>query len=199
LKEAEKPIPPEYEEPPPLAAMPLEKAVAAELPQAALSLARSFYEQGRYVEVSETLLAGLDSSRAPDPQVFSLLARALANQGRLAEALIWCGRWVAADKLDPSGHYLRAVVLQELGDKGEAGRSLQRALYLQPDFVLAHFALANLARNGGRSAEAEKYFSIALNLLRSKPSNDLLQESDGLTAARLIEIISSVLEMEATP
>ena len=80
-------------------------------------------------------------AEAPNPAAYSLLAHALANQGELTDALAWCDRWVAADKLDASGHYLRAVVLQELGDNERARRSLQRAIYLQPGFVLAHFAL----------------------------------------------------------
>jgi chemotaxis protein methyltransferase CheR len=106
---------------------------------------------------------------------------------------------VAADKLDSAGHYLRAVVLQELGDHEQARRSFQWALYLQPEFVLPHFALANLARSCGQVAEAEKHFATALRLLRRCQPGDLLPESDGLTAGRLTEIISSILEMEVTP
>jgi chemotaxis protein methyltransferase CheR len=128
-----------------------------------------------------------------------LLTRALANQGQLASALTWCERWVAADKLDASGHYLRAVVLQELGDNEQVAPSLHRALYLQPDFVLAHFALANFARRRGKKDEADKHFANASHLLRDCQPGDLLPESDGLTAGRLTEIISSIVAMELTP
>ena len=37
-------------------------------------------------------------------QRFSLQARALANQGRHAEALGWCERWIAANKIDADAH-----------------------------------------------------------------------------------------------
>jgi len=70
--------------------------------------------------------------------MFSPVARALADQGKLAEALTWCDRWIAADKLDAAGHYLRAVVLLEQGDPEQARRALQRTVYLHEDFVLAH-------------------------------------------------------------
>ncbi|MBI3853102.1 MAG: tetratricopeptide repeat protein [Verrucomicrobia bacterium] len=179
--------------------LPPEEPASPESAPTPLDVATSFYQQGRYAEAADTLLASLTANAAPDPQAFSLLARALANQGRLAGALTWCERWVAADKLDPSGHYLRAVVLQELGDHEPARRSLQRALYLQPDFVLAHFALANLARSRDEIAGAEKHFTTALRLLRRCQPGDLLPESDGLTAGRLTEIISSIVAMETRP
>ena len=141
-----------------------------------VALAASLYQQGRYAETADMLLASFAGHAAPGPQAFSLLARALANQGKLAEALVWCDRWVAATKLDASGHYLRAVILQELGDNEPSRRSLQRAIYLDSDFVLAHFALGNLARNCGKVDQADKHFTNALRLLRGCQPNDLLPE-----------------------
>jgi chemotaxis protein methyltransferase CheR len=133
---------------------------------------------------------------APALPEFSTLTRALANQGKLAEALTWCDRWIAAEKLNAAGHYLRAVVLLEQGDPEQARRSLQRAIYLHPDFVLAHFALGNLARRGGRNGEADKHFANALHLLARLQPATLLPESDGLTAARLTETITALTSLE---
>ena len=98
-----------------------------------------------------------------------------------------------------SGHYLRAVVLQELGDHELARQSLQRAVYLSPDMVLAHFALGNLARAGSKNTEAIKHFNNALHFLKNLRPDDVLPESDGMTAGRLIEIISSITSLETTP
>ena len=178
---------------------PSEEPVQPESAPAPLDVATSFYQQGRYAEAADLLLASLTADAAPDPRAFSLLARALANQGQLAGALTWCERWVSADKLDPSGHYLRAVVLQELGDNEQARRSLQRAVYLQPEFVLANFALGNLARSHGKNDEADKHFANASHLLSRCQPGDLLPESDGLTAGRLTEIIASIVALETTP
>jgi len=142
--------------------------------------------------------APMESPTAPAPELpeFSTTARALANQGKLAEALIWCDRWIAAEKLNAAGHYLRAVVLLEQGDPELARRSLQRAIYLHPDFVLANFALGNLARRGGRNGEADKHFANALHLLARLQSDTPLPESDGLTAARLTETITALTSLE---
>ncbi|UUZ67247.1 tetratricopeptide repeat protein [Polaromonas sp. P2-4] len=126
-----------------------QEPVAAEPLPSPLAGAQTLFEQGRYEEAAATLLAALaiPTQRSPEPALLRLLAHALANQGRLADALAWCERWIAADKLDPAGHYLRAIILQERRDPEQARFSLQRAVYLQADFVLAHFSLGHLARS----------------------------------------------------
>ena len=163
--------------------------------------AEALYQQGRYADVSDLLLMSfsqaaqtpLPSSRTPfGPHAFSLLTRALANQGKLADALAWSERWIAADKIDAAAHYLRAMVLQELGERGPARRSLQRAVYLQPVFALAHFALGNCARGDARSADANKHFENALRVLRGRPPEELVPESDGLTVRGLSEMITAL-------
>jgi chemotaxis protein methyltransferase CheR len=162
------------------------------------AMAESLYQKGRYAEAADTLVSSF-ARHAPHPQAFSLLARALANQGSLVDALAWCERWVAADKVDPAGHYLRAIILLERGDPEQARLSLKRALYLQPEFVLAHFALGNLARGRGRNAEADRHFANALAAVRGHRADDLLPESDGLSAGRLTEIIAAMTALEKTP
>jgi chemotaxis protein methyltransferase CheR len=184
---------------PPAATLPLDETAATEISPTPRTVAVSFYDQGRYAEASETLLASLASSTAPDPEMASLLARALANQGKLTDALAWCERWLAADKLDASAHYLRAMISQELGDPEQARRSLQRAIYLDQEFVLGHFALGNLARDSDKPGEADKHFANTLQLLHRCEPGDILPESEGLTAARLTEIINSIAALEATP
>jgi chemotaxis protein methyltransferase CheR len=166
-------------------------------------VATTLYGEGRHTEAADILLGWL--SRSPPtpapvtppaawhPGLLSLLTRALANQGRLTEALAWSEHWIAADKLDPAAHYLRAIVLQETGELEAARRCLGRAVYLQPDFALAHFALANLSRSDSRQAEAHKHFRNAAYALRACTPDETLPESDGLTARRLLEIITEAI------
>jgi chemotaxis protein methyltransferase CheR len=132
----------------------------------------------------------------PEPQALRQLALALANQGKLAEALACCDRWIAVDRLNSSSHYLRAVILQEQGVTEDAIRSFRGALYLDPDFVLAHFAMGSLARKRGDFAEAERHLGNAKKLLRRCRSDAVLAESEGVTAGRFIQMIDSLMEME---
>jgi chemotaxis protein methyltransferase CheR len=177
---------------------PANRPAAAESEATAAVAAELLYQQNRYAEAADTMVASL-TRHAPDREAFSLLARALANQGKLADALTWCERWIDADKIDPAGHYLRAVVLLEQGDPQQARVCLQRALYLDPDFVLAHFALGNLARSRGKSGESNKHFDNTLKLLRAYRSDDLLPESDGLTAGRLTETLTAITGSGMSP
>lgn len=126
-------------------------------------------------------------------------ARLRANQGKLADAVEWCEKAIASDKLNPQIHYLLATIRQELGQDGAAEQSLMRAIYLDPDFVLAYFALGNLRLSQGRNKEAERHFRNALMLLQKHPQDEPLPESDGLTAGRLLEIIMSILSSLPQP
>ena len=176
-------------------AAPVLEPELAETSASPLASAESLYQGGRYEECVLFLLESSDGSPS-EPRAFSLLARALANQGKLDAALSWCERWIASDKMNPASHYLRAVVLVEQGQEQEARTSLQRAVYLDPDFVLAHFALGNLARNRGKNAPAGKHFANALHLLNRYRPEDPLPESEGLTAGRLAETITSITTSE---
>ena len=119
-------------------------------------------------------------------------ARSHANLGELTEAVEWCEKAIAADKLNPAAHYLLATIRQELGQSEIAMQSLIRTLYLDPNFVLAHFALGNLCLSQVRLLEAARHFDNALSLLHAHSYDELLPESGGLTVGRLTEIITSV-------
>jgi chemotaxis protein methyltransferase CheR len=123
-------------------------------------------------------------------------ARALANEGRLTEALALCDDWLAAEKSDAAGHYLRALVLLELGDADAASSALQRALYLNPSLAAAHFTFGNLARRRGCSAQSDRHFRNALHVLALSRPEEPVPESDGLSAARLAEIIRELISLE---
>ena len=160
----------------------------------ARNAAQHLYEQGRYTDAVTVLRDALATAgdAGADPRLLALLAHALANQGELAAALAASDRWIAAEKLDPAAHYLNAMVLQELGERARARAALQRAVYLHPDFTLAHFALGNCARAEARHAEAQRHFTNAARLLRGLAADELVPESEGLTTGRLREIITSL-------
>lgn len=153
--------------------------------------ALALYEQCCYAEAAEKISALL-SLNHDDAKARALMARIYANQGKLAEAVEWCEKALAADKMDPFLHYLFATILQERGRTEEAVTELKRALYLDQNFVLAHFALGNLRGRQGKVKESRKHFENALSLLSSYRREDVLWESEGMTAGRLLEIIGAM-------
>ncbi len=146
----------------------------------------------------KTLRAGRE---ADDVAALASQAREQADLGLLPEARSAAARWVAASPLDPGALYLLATVQMEQGEPAAAEDSLRQALYLSPRFVMAHFALANLARAQHQFAAAGKQFRNTLELLSGCRPEDLLPESDGLTAGHLAAMVSALAggESDALP
>ena len=160
------------------------------MPEASIPTAEAFAQPVQATSPSAD--AGGDSAPIPSEQDrLSRAARDCANQGRLIEAAEWCAKAIAADKLNPAHQYLLAVIQEELGQHDNAARSFMRALYLDPGFVLAHYALGNLRQSQGRRRDARRHFENALALLGTLPMQAMLPEADGLTAGRLAEIIGA--------
>lgn len=172
-----------------------EPEACTEAPLSPYEKAYRLYLEGRYEEAA----ARLSGTIRGQPKVMVLQSRIYANQGRLNEALSWCDRAVDSDSLNPGFYFLRATILLELGRRVDSAASLKRALYLDPEFVLAHFLLGNLTRQEGKSKESERHLRNALTLLEGHDQGEVLSETDGLTAGRLAEIITALPSREAEP
>lgn len=117
-------------------------------------------------------------------------ARAHADQGSHLQALKVCTDWLTRDRLDPGAHYVHAAILIEMGEWAQARASLRSAVFIDPDFVLAHVALGELARREDRHGEAGRHFDNARQLLARMQPGDLLREGDGLSAGALGALLS---------
>lgn len=179
-----------------------DQPVTQELSQTQYGEALALYEQGLYKEAAEKLIVLFSKNTAghkslsSNGKAMALLARAYANQGKLAEAKEWCENAITADKTNQGYYYLLATIIQEQGLVEDAKTALKRALYLDQDFVLAHFVLGNLTRQEGNLKEADKHFQNVLLLLQNYGQVDILPESEGITAGRLAEIITSMTKGE---
>lgn len=120
-------------------------------------------------------------------------AQALADQRRMEEALIWCDRWIAAEKLDPAAHYLRGMILAETGDLPEAGAAFERSLYLAPHGVMAGLALANLERTRGRQQHAARHYRNVLTLLERLPPDADLEHAEGISVRQLTALVRDLM------
>ncbi len=135
---------------------------------------------------------GLATPSAPA----AVQVRSLANQGRLDEALRFCDNLLRDNKLDAGSHYLRAIILQELGQREEAEDALSRALYVDPRHALAHFAKGQLALARQARDVALRHFRSARQLLAQRPPDEVVGESDGITAGALGQTLQTLLAQE---
>lgn len=120
--------------------------------------------------------------------------RLLANQGHLPEALALCHEAIAVDKLSIGLYFLRASILQELDKPIEAIASLKQAIYLNPNFIMGHFALGNLFIRQGKPKNAKRHFNNVLDLLSTLNNEDIPAETDGLSVKYIREIILSNMQ-----
>lgn len=133
------------------------------------------------------------SGRRPDLTELGLIAKASANRGDLPEALACCKRALANDPLAVRFHYLKAGVLQEMGESDRAADALRKALFLERNFAMAHFTLASLYRQCGKRPEARRHFRLAEELLSQMPPDQSPPEAEGMNAARLCEMAAANL------
>jgi chemotaxis protein methyltransferase CheR len=146
--------------------------------------ALALYAHGKYAEVTEMLQQHNQTS-----EELILFIRAFANQGKIDLAIQLCETAIAADKLNPGLHYLYATILQEHNQLDEAITSLKRAIYLDPNFVLSYFSLGKIYQRLGNVKSAIKCTENVLAILDTCSPDEILLESEGLTAGRFKEII----------
>ncbi|TAN62173.1 chemotaxis protein CheR [bacterium] len=157
----------------------------------AFKVAVLLFEKGLYSECVNALTAQAQKGQAIQANEAALLARAYANKGLLDAAQKWSARAARGDKLNPVYHYLNAAILEETGRTDEAVAALKRVIYIDNGFTLAHFSLGRLMHKRGNATAARRHFRNALNLLKRLSPDDIVPESEGMTAGRLSEIISA--------
>ncbi|HJW87542.1 MAG TPA: hypothetical protein VJ440_12995, partial [Candidatus Brocadiaceae bacterium] len=107
----------------------------------------------------------------------------------------WCEKAIIADKCCAVNYYLLATIVMEKDLIEEAVSLLKRALYLDPHFALANFVLANILMRRGKRKPAKKYLDNAFNLIAARNADEVVPESEGITAGRLMDIISAMKQM----
>lgn len=153
---------------------------------------RSLFAKGDF-EASEKLLDNyLGNSESDSLDFILMLAKTKANLGKLKEAESWCTKGLSINKLDASLHYLMATIMQENEDDEKAISGLKMALYLEPNFVLAHFLLGTLLTKKGDETGGKKAYKNALSSLAKYAPDEILPESDGISAGRFTAILNSI-------
>ena len=150
------------------------------------------FNKGNYLQVIEFILKKKNSGSV-GKELISLLARSYANLGQLQLARELMDDLIKLDQTEASSHYFQATILQEMNLLEEAEETLRRAVYLEPGHLLSHFLLGNLSGRLGKQSKARKHYLNARELLAKHKDEEVLPESEGMTAGRLKEIINSMI------
>lgn len=111
-------------------------------------------------------------------EAMALLANTYANQGSLDKAEYWYRNAIAADKLRSSDYYFLAIILLEKGEESEAIASLKTAIFINPEFILAHLQLAAIFKH---KTEGKKYANNVLSLATKLPADSIVPFADGMS------------------
>jgi chemotaxis protein methyltransferase CheR len=158
-------------------------------PSGSADEAFTMFQQGKMGEAIKRL-EELAEQSPKDFRAPYLLAKIFASRIRLPEAERWIELALANRELSPEGHYLRGLILQEQSRLEEALEAFRRACFLDPTFVLGHFAVAGLFGRTGQGARAQKALDTVTQLLKGRRDDELLPEGDGLTVGRLLDLVS---------
>ena len=102
-------------------------------------------------------------------EAYLISAYAHADEGDFPAAVGECHHALAQDPLDAAARYILGVIYQRLEEPARAIQEFRRTLYVDPDFVLAHFGLANLFRARRAYAEAAREYQMALRTVGYNP------------------------------
>lgn len=122
-------------------------------------------------------------------------AKALANLGRAREALEACDASLALDAEDKHSHFLRALILQELHRLPAAEEALRRTLYLDRNFVEAHYQLGLLQMRRGARQSGLKSMRNALAIAERARPDRRLHDAAGRDHERMAAILRHELRM----
>lgn len=121
-------------------------------------------------------------------------AQALADTGKLSEALALIEAAISADTTHAESHYLKALILMNLNRLPEAESSLKKAIFLDAEMVVAYLALASIAQVKGNHDAMIRHYRTAIKLLAKLDENQIVPYSDGMPAKALATMISKVTE-----
>jgi chemotaxis protein methyltransferase CheR len=156
------------------------------------------YNRGDYLQSVKKLLTlvskGQNSNNSflMKTESMILLAKSYANINELEQAETWCKKAIDTEKLNPGLYYLLSTIFQSAENIDASMKSLKQSIYLDPDFIMAHFTLGMLLLQKNMPVKSRKSMHNALSLLEQTDTEEILPYSEGIAAGRLIETIKAI-------
>jgi len=123
-----------------------------------------------------------------------VLVRSMANRGDLVVAGEACASALDHHRMSVELTHLHAVLLAEAGRYADAAVAAKQALYLNPDYTIAHLALGDALSRTGDIPNARKAFRNAETQLQGFAPDMPVPGGDGAEAAQLLRIARFRLE-----
>ena len=156
------------------------RPVDAESARTLAAAGRSRLMQGDTVAALNLARKALEQDQR-NVEAHLISAYLVADGGDFATALEECHRTLAINPLVAGARFVLGVIYMRLEEPLRAIAEFKRTLYIDSDFVLARFHLANLYRARGSVDDACREYENALRSLGRNPGGDWTMFMDGFT------------------
>ena len=123
------------------------------------------------------------------PAMLQHRAKVLSNRGESLQAVQLCQRSIELDPLNHHTYLIMALALLELNRMQEAELALRKVIYLNRDFIEAHFHLALLQLRLGKVKSGLKSLENALSGAEQVDPERELHHAVGMTVGRFAEVV----------
>ncbi len=150
-----------------------------------------------YAKQYDKALSLVEEAKAIDKnaaEVYYLAAEIQTNMGKIEEAREDLKTALDKNMLFAPAHYMLGSLSLAEGDGPAAEKNFRKAIYLDREFSLAHFSLANVYRDNGKLNAAIREYRNTLNILSSSQIYDIIAYSGGFNAATLASVCKSNIE-----
>ncbi len=121
--------------------------------------------------------------------------RRLADRGEWEPAAECCQKALEHDKLNPTIHFYQALVWEQMGRHAETEQALKRTIYLDRNFILAHYYMGLLLQKQRQISQAIRSFNNVLQLLSRIGEAHVFVDGDGITAGELKKLTQMNLDV----
>jgi len=116
-----------------------------------------------------------------------------ADRGRPDEAEGNCRKAIAIAAFDPRPYFLLAQLAQERGDSAQAKSLLNKAIYLDPNFIAAYLELGGLHAQDGDHPRARRMYEAVRAALTRLPAQTAIAPYKESTAADIHAYVERLL------
>ena len=150
------------------------------------------YNSGRYSDCIKLCISEM-AKNEKNHKHLTILAKSYANTGRYKEATSVIDKIITEGLSDEDIFYLYGTILHELNEIVKAKEAFKKGLYINPDHLFSHLMMGNILNQEGKKTIANKHYSNVLKILEKWESDEIVPGSDGLTKARLKNMVENLL------
>lgn len=157
------------------------------------------YKNEKYAEIINYLQPIIDKHKPLKsdemPSIYFTLSKCYANVGELQLAETYIQNALNYDKVNKIFYYFSGMIYLEMNNMKKAIEELKKSLFIDPDFLIANFSLANIYNSEEKYIDAKKYYKIVLKLLNNTEKKfQLLEEEFGLSIENMEILVKKALE-----